>query len=196
MKRTLIVAASLFLALPALAQTTATGTGTANSSSSSGAVAIGGSGSATANGGSVTFNSPGSVSSRVRQSGRLATTPSAIAPGLGAAGVETCYGPGVSAGLSVTGFGAAFGMGQYDSSCNRRLNARTLWAFGAKRIALRIMANEPEVQQAMAEDGMITLQPGDVGYRGRPVAAGRRAVADNGGCVKWKNDVIGLQCLY
>lgn len=191
----LLVTAALVIATysPALAQTTATGTGTANSSSSSGAVAVGGAGSASAN---VIFNNPGRTDSRIRQSGSLRTTPNAIAPGLGAAGVETCYGPGVSGGLSVTGFGASFGAGQWDIACNRRLNARTLWSMGAKREALIIMANEPEVASAMMQTGMIVAPR----YRAEVVVTRRASANSSGfvdqGCRKWAGGNIGGQCLY
>lgn len=228
MKRILLTASAGFiLALLASAQAqaqTATGTGTATSNSNSGAVAIsgggqggaggaGGSGTATSNssatggnarGGnsSIIFNTPGSTSSTVRthSSGSIDTTPNAIAPGLGSAAIETCYGPGVAAGLAVTGFGASFGMGQYDSACNRRLNARTLYAFGGRyrEVAIRIMANEPEVQQAMADAGLITLQPGDVQYRGPARAYGGAPVrAAASGCHKWSGGATGVgSCLY
>jgi hypothetical protein len=137
---------------------------------------------------SVTINGGGS--SRIRQSGSAqATTPNAIAPGLGSAAIETCYGPGVTAGVAVTGFGISGGMGQWDTSCNRRLNARTIYAFGFKRQALSIMLNEPEVAGAFGMGGPVPAgyrRAAPVGYRGEVVS----------GCQKWRDGVVGLQCLY
>lgn len=178
----------------ASAQTTAVGVGTGVSNSVSGATSSSNPSATAFN----IFNSPSSVQERIRQSGSLKTVPNAIAPGLGSAAVETCYGPGVSGGVSVTGFGASFGAGQYDSACNRRLNARTLWAFGAKRVAMRIMANEPEVQQAMVAEGMITPEPGDVSYRGpaRTTNYQAQGTASRGamfnGCKKWSGGATGV----
>jgi hypothetical protein len=199
-----MLAALLVSASPAVAQT-ATGTGTATSSSNSGAVAVangGGGGSAQAGGGSasVVFNTPGSTrsdtNSRIRQSGSLNTTPSVGSVSLGGAAVETCYGPGVSAGLGVTGFGASFGAGQYDQACARRLNARTLYAFGLKGVALRIMAQDPDVYNAMLAEGMIRPEPGDRGYVGAVgyAPAARRV---NAGCRKWSGGAQGVgSCVY
>jgi hypothetical protein len=209
--KTILLALSLALPLApvaAMAQTS-TGTGNANSSSTSGAVAVGGGGgSAQAGGGNaqVIFNTPGTTvntsnnNSRVRQSGSLKTTPNAIAPGLGSSGIETCFGPGVSGGVSVTGFGASFGAGQFDANCNARLAARTMWAFGEKRIALRIMAQDPIVQAAMQAEGMITPDA-PVGYAPRPGYAAIPGavvapVAIGGGCKKWAGGNVGGQCLY
>lgn len=205
------IAAVFLTAPPAFAQTTATGTGNANSASSSGAIAVGGSSGATAGASnSLIFNQPGTVNStiRYRQSGSLKTTPGVAAPGLGAAGVETCFGPGVSGGVSVTGFGASFGAGQYDSSCNRRLNSRTLWSMGLKHEAIIVMSNEPEVMAAMQRTGLVTLGPGDPGYQPR-MARGvvysnagaqgtrSRAAAFQAGCTRWTGGSPGAGvCVY
>jgi len=190
MKLRLVTAAVLIAVCgPALAQTTATGTGTANSASRSLAIAGGGSGGqATAAGGSSTasvgntaassqivFNNPGSTSSRIHQSGSLRTVPNAIAPGLAAAGIESCTGS-ISGGASALGWGVSFGGSvAMDNSCNRRLNARTMWSFGAKREALIIMSREPEVLSAMQQTGMVTGSPNDGGYAAAPVGYRRPA---------------------
>jgi len=239
MKTTLVLLSAALLLSPvaAMAQT-ATGTGTANSSSNSGAVAIsgggqggqggqggsggtgigkGGTGIATGGNSSIVFNTPGTTvntsnnNSRIRQSGSLKTTPNAIAPGLGSSGIETCYGPGVTAGVSVTGFGISGGAGQFDANCNARLAARTMWAFGEKRIALRIMAQDPIVMQAMQAEGMITPDR-PVAYGARPVAMGnapREIVVETGepgtpsrrgmyaSCTKWSGGAVGVgRCVY
>ena len=155
-----------------------------SSSSTSGAIAAGGNSS-------IVFNTPGTqrinTTVRNKQSGSLDTTPSMGAPGLGAAGVETCYGPGTTAALSVTGFGAAFGAGQYDQSCNRRLNARTIFAFGFKREALAVMLNEPEVARAFgAGPAVVAVEPGPAPVY-KPMSLG--------GCKRWRNNVVGDLCL-
>src|SRR4051812_46085965 len=180
--KALLITASLLLAVisPAAAQT-ATATGNANSSSQSGAIAIGGSGSARATGGnsSIIFNSPGSTRSdtRIRQSGSLRTTPSVGGVGLGAAGVETCFGPGMGGGLAVTGFGANFAVATFDHDCNARLYSRTLFAMGYKRQSIQLLVNEsPIVARAFG-----------VGQEGAPVAYSGRQGARSaaGGCSNW-----------
>jgi hypothetical protein len=190
-----VLAALLLIPVPALAQT-ATGTGTANSSSQAGAIAIGGGGGRSSSNSSVIFNTPAqqtiNSNTRFRESGSLKTTPNAIAPGLGSAAVETCYGPGVSGGVSVTGFGASFGAGQWDVDCNVRLYSRTLFAMGYKRQAVQMLVNEsPIVQRAF---GLGNPQTVAVGYA-RPVSGGP-VVVSGGGCTKWRGDVVGSLCLY
>lgn len=202
MNKTLLVAAFGLVAAavcsPASAQT-ATGTGNANSSSSSGAVAIGGGGgSASASGGDarIIFNTPGSTESRVRQTGSLRTTGSAIAPGLGAAGVETCYGPGVSGGVGFVGGAVSFGMGQFDQDCNARLYSRTLYAMGQKNAALQLLVNEsPMVQRAYG------VGRGGAAVTNRGIVYGDQGTASRGsmfsGCRKWSGGATGVgSCLY
>jgi hypothetical protein len=179
----------LFLSGVANAQTTATGTGTANSSSNSGAVAVGGSGSAQAGGGSVTITNNGGGTSRIRQTGSLRTTPNAIAPGLGSAAIETCYGPGITAGVAVTGFGISGGAGQYDNECNLRLWARTLYAMGQRELVGAVLSQSPTINRAM---GIVDQQRGAQVSYGRPARAYAGA---NGGCTRWRDHVVGLQCL-
>jgi hypothetical protein len=152
MKALLVTAGLLFAACsPAMSQTTATGTATAGSSSQSGAIAIGGSGTSTARAGGgnaqVIFNTPGQTraNNTLRQSGSLRTTPSVGGVGLGAASVESCYGPGVGGGFAVTGFGGNFAMGQFDRDCNARLYSRTLFAMGYKAAAIQLLVNESPV---------------------------------------------------
>lgn len=209
--KTLLIAAALLVALPGIsvAQTTATGTGNANSNSQSGAVSIsgggqGGSSSAQAGGGSaaITFNTPGSTqsnsnnNSRVRQSGSLRTTPNAIAPGLGSAAIETCYGPGVSAGLAVTGFGASFGAGQYDNECNLRLWARTLYAMGQRELVGAVLAQSPTITKAMGIVDQQRVPGGQVVY-GAPARAAYGGPVVSGGCQKWSGGSKGAGvCVY
>ena len=148
-----------------LAQTstaTGTGVGVANSSSKSNSVAIGG-GNAT--GGNVsrsgnsssalTLNSaaaPAVTSSQITTGGSssVKTVPSVFAPGLGAAGLETCLGS-VSGGASALGWGATFGTTTPDPGCQARLDARTLWAFGLKGAAVARLCAMVDIYNSMPD---------------------------------------------
>lgn len=79
-------------------------------------------------------------------------TPSVFAPGLTAAGIESCLGS-ASVGGSVAGFGLTFGSTREDRGCQLRLYARTLHAMGYRRAATQILCNDPEVMQALAYEG-------------------------------------------
>jgi hypothetical protein len=83
---------------------------------------------------------------------RLTTTPTVVAPGLAAAGVETCLGS-ASAGLSVMGGGLTFGSTMVDSGCTIRLLARQLFAFGFQKAALALMCQDERVAAAMGAAG-------------------------------------------
>jgi hypothetical protein len=115
---------------------------------------------------------------------------------LGSAGIETCYGPGVSGGLSVTGFGASFGAGQFDNDCNARLYSRTLFAMGYKQQAISLLVNEsPMVQRAFGYNGGGVATQNSA--QARPgVRAAPARVASNSGCSKWAGGNVGGQCLY
>jgi hypothetical protein len=82
----------------------------------------------------------------------LITTPTVVAPGLAAAGVETCLGS-ASGGLSLMGTGLTFGATTPDAGCSIRLAARQLSAFGHPRAALALMCQDPRVAAAMATVG-------------------------------------------
>jgi hypothetical protein len=71
-----------------------------------------------------------------------------IAPGLAAAGIETCLGSS-SGGISVMGGGFSFGRTTVDDGCNIRLLARQLYAFGLKKAALALMCQDERVATAM-----------------------------------------------
>jgi hypothetical protein len=83
---------------------------------------------------------------------RLITTPTVVAPGLAAAGIETCLGS-ASAGLSVMGGGLTFGSTMVDSGCTIRLLARQLFAFGFQKAALALMCQDGRVAAAMDAAG-------------------------------------------
>lgn len=82
----------------------------------------------------------------------LFSTPSVVAPGLAAAGVETCLGS-ASGGLSVLGGGFTFGSTTVDEGCTIRLLARQLYAFGFQRAALALMCQDEHVAAAMYAAG-------------------------------------------
>jgi hypothetical protein len=123
---------------------TAVGVGTGISSSRSAAGAISGSNSA------INISSPSATSSDNRMSGTttLRNVPSVTAPGLAAAGLETCLGS-VSGGAAGAGFGFSFGSTVTDGGCDTRLDARTLWSFGLKNEAIARLCAKTEIANAM-----------------------------------------------
>jgi len=148
---------------PALAQTATgvgTGVGVARSSSTSGAVAIGGgnaSNSLTTNpnsSSSVTINSTSpantTTTETVNNSGSIKNVPTAFAPGLAAAGLETCLGS-VSGGGSALGWGASFGTTIPDPGCAARLDARTLWSMGLKKAAVARLCLMSDIYASMPD---------------------------------------------
>ena len=148
------------LTSPALAQTaTGTGVGVANSTSRSSAVAVSGQGgNASGNGNSsVTVNgaavpATSTLNQNVNTSGTstIKNVPTAIAPGLAAAGLETCLGS-VSGGGSFVGTGFSFGSTIPDPGCAARLDSRTLWAMGLKGAAVARLCLTPEIYRSMPD---------------------------------------------
>ena len=156
----------LFATTPALAQTTntATGTGVSESSSQSGAVAIAGGG----RGGnsSLTINNPAETRATVNQTISGTTTsninshlsgsqtvrnvPSMVAPGLAAAGLETCLGS-ASGTVSAVGFGIGGGSTYKDEDCTARLDSRTLFSMGLKSAAVARLCQRPDVWRSMPD---------------------------------------------
>jgi hypothetical protein len=76
--------------------------------------------------------------------------PNAYAPGLAAAGLETCLGS-VSGGGSALGWGATFGTTIPDPGCAARLDARTLWSMGLKKAAVARLCLTPDIYRSMPE---------------------------------------------
>jgi hypothetical protein len=171
-------AVACLLASPAFAidNNTAVGVGIAGASSSansqSGALAVGGGlgvgfgGNATATGGNATnvnvdsnratavnrnanVNSTNVISS-VPANQSIKTVPSVFAPGLAAAGIETCQGS-VSGGGSFLGTGITLGGTLPDTGCNARLDARTLWAFGLRKAAVARLCLSSEINASMPD---------------------------------------------
>jgi len=151
MKRLLLAAIVAMAASgPAWAQsstTTGTGVGIARSTSSSQAISgqggigvgVGGNPSAT-----ITTNSTVPADQTVKN------VPSVVAPGLAAAGLETCLGS-VSGGGGFLGTGFSFGTTIPDPGCAARLDARTLWSMGLKKAAVARLCLNPEIYRAMPE---------------------------------------------
>lgn len=83
-------------------------------------------------------------------------------------------------------------MGQFDQDCNARLYSRTLYAMGHKEAALQLLINESQIVQRAFGVG---AGGAAVTSRGL-VYAGQGAQRGPAPCTKWRNDVVGLQCLY
>ena len=79
---------------------------------------------------------------------RVISAPTLVAPGLAAAGMETCLGS-ASGGLPAMGGGFTFGTTTVDEGCTIRLLARQLYAFGFQHAALALMCEDKHVVVAM-----------------------------------------------
>jgi hypothetical protein len=78
------------------------------------------------------------------------TVPSVFAPGLAAAGIETCLGS-VSAGAGWLGGGVTFGTTITDYGCAARLDARTLWSMGLKKAAVARLCLNNDIYNSMPD---------------------------------------------
>ena len=94
------------------------------------------------------FSYPSSTTSK----SRLTTPPTVVAPGLAAAGIETCLGS-ASGGISMMGGGLTFGGTKVDDGCTIRLLARQLFAFGFQKAAVALMCQDERVAAAMGAAG-------------------------------------------
>ena len=153
---------------PAWAQSsTATGTGVGVGKSTSTSQAISG------QGGSATISS----NSTVPADQTVKNVPSVFAPGLAAAGLETCLGS-VSGGGAFLGTGLSFGTTIPDPGCAARLDARTLWSMGLKKAAVARLCLNSEIYRAMPEVCRVYLpQSAPVGYPAPAQAMSRYAQA-------------------
>lgn len=168
MYRHMIAAATLMclLSTTALAQTstaTGTGVGVSESNSAAGAIAVN-----KGNGGnsSLTINNPANstttsnINQKLSGSTRTETVvsgtqtvknvPGVIAPGLAAAGLETCLGS-ASGGVSAVGFGVSGGSTYKDEDCTARLDSRTLFSMGLKAAAVARLCVRPDIWRSMPE---------------------------------------------
>jgi hypothetical protein len=141
MKR-LLLAAIVAMAAggPAWPQSSTTGTGVGIAGSTSSSQAISG------QGGTATLTSNSTVPAKQT----VKNVPSVIAPGLTAAGLETCLGS-VSGGGSIVGTGFMFGATIPDPGCAARLDARTLWSMGLKKAAVARLCLNGDIYRAMPE---------------------------------------------
>lgn len=162
MKQYLMAASAvILLSSPCLAQqatATGTGVGVSRSTSRSNAVAVSGQGG---QGGSVIINpSPATQTVSTHVDGRteqvisgtttVKNAPAIVAPGLAAAGLETCLGA-ASGGLSFVGTGITFGTSTPDPGCNARLSARTLWSMGLRKAAVARLCLDADIYRSMPE---------------------------------------------
>ena len=148
MKRLLLAAIVAMAASgPAWAQSsTATGTGVGIARSTSRSQAISGQGGT---GVAATFATITS-NSTVPADQTVKNVPSVFAPGLAAAGLETCLGS-VSGGGAFVGTGFSFGTTIPDPGCAARLDARTLWSMGLKKAAVARLCLNGDIYRAMPE---------------------------------------------
>jgi hypothetical protein len=128
-----------------------TGIGNGNGSGNGNGNGSGNTTTATATTGASTATA-GSSSSNVHVSAR-GNTPAVVAPGLTAAGIESCLGSnsigGAGGGVGVTIAGTVT-----DKGCNLRLFSRTLYNLGHRKAATQILCNDPEVAQALRSEGV------------------------------------------
>ena len=165
MKRLLLAAIVAMAASgPAWAQSsTATGTGVGVARSTSMSQAISGQGG-TGVGYVGNLAPTAMINSNTPADQTVKNVPSVFAPGLAAAGLETCLGS-VSGGGAFVGTGFSFGTTIPDPGCAARLDARTLWSMGLKKAAVARLCLNPDIYRAMPEVcGQYLPQPAPVGY--------------------------------
>jgi hypothetical protein len=80
----------------------------------------------------------------------LKNVPTAVAPGLAAAGLETCLGS-VSGGGAFVGTGFSFGTTIPDPGCAARLDARTLWSMGLRSAAVARLCIQTDIYRSMPD---------------------------------------------
>src|SRR5436190_23315112 len=145
MKRLLLAAIVAMAASGrAWAQSSMTGTGMGLATSTSSSQAISGQGGTGVGVAAITTNSTVPADQTVKN------VPSVVAPGLAAAGLETCLGS-ISGGGAFVGTGFSFGTTIPDPGCAARLDARTLWSMGLKKAAVARLCLNPEIYRAMPE---------------------------------------------
>src|SRR3989440_2190129 len=163
MKRLLLAAiVTMAASAPACAQSsTATGTGVGVAKSTSNSQAISGQGGTGVGVAAITTNSTVPADQTVKN------VPSVVAPGLAAAGLETCLGS-VSGGGAFVGTGFSFGTTIPDPGCAARLDARTLWSMGLKKAAVARLCLNSDIYRAMPEVCIKSLPPPAPGYPAPP----------------------------
>jgi hypothetical protein len=96
--------------------------------------------------GSTTSN----INQRVSGSTTVRSAPSMVAPGLAAAGLETCLGS-ASGTVSAIGFGIGGGSTYADEGCQARLDSRTLYAYGLKAAAVARLCQRVDIWRSMPD---------------------------------------------
>ena len=188
MKRLLLAAIVAMAASgPAWAQSstmTGMGVGTARSASNSQAISgQGGLGIGVGGNPSATIISKSSVPADQT----VKNVPSIGAPGLAAAGLETCLGS-VSGGGAFVGTGFSFGTTIPDPGCAARLDARTLWSMGLKKAAVARLCLTGDIYRAMPEVCDKYLPP----PRARaPVRRLRAGGSLRGAALHWRRHLAG-----
>ena len=173
MKR-LLLAAIVAMAVSGHAwaqSSTMTGTGKGVATSTSSSQAISGQGGTGVGVAAITTNSTVPAVQTIKN------VPSIVAPGLAAAGLETCLGS-VSGGGAFVGTGFSFGTTIPDSACAARLDARTLWSMGLKKAAVARLCLNPDINRAMPEVCIKYLPPPATGYPASPPVPTSFAQAD------------------
>jgi hypothetical protein len=102
---------------------------------------------------SVNANQSGAANTNTFNSTTTGQAPAVFAPGMAAAGIESCNGS-VSLGGAAVGGGGALGFPWQDGPCNKRLNARTLWNFGQRDAALQTLCMDDELAVSMTAGGI------------------------------------------
>lgn len=103
-----------------------------------------------ANSGSQSLSQSGAIINQ--NSTAVQQAPGAYAPGLAAAGVETCT-SSASSGISGPGFGISFGGTGIDEGCEARLDARTLAGLGLTKAGIQRLCERPKMAVAMYNSG-------------------------------------------
>lgn len=123
---------------------------------------------------------PAAANTTSNVTNHVVTPPTIVAPGLAAAGVETCLGS-TSGGLSLMGGGITFGSTKVDEGCTIRLLARQLFAFGFRRAALALMCEDNHVVLAMNVTGTPCPPPPTQLAQNYAISAPPAAEATQGG---------------
>ena len=175
--RTLILASALMLAATGAFAQSGSNNGNGNFGSGNG----NGNGNGNNNGSGNILTSSGGSSAVNFRSRR--NTPSVVAPGLAAAGIESCLGS-ASIGGAGPGFGLTIAGTTTDKGCNLRLYSRTLYSLGYRGAATQILCNDPQVAEALSVQGVqcyvgaqaqaarVTTAALGASHPGAPVAAG------------------------
>jgi hypothetical protein len=170
----LLLAAIFVMAASELAwaqSSTTTGMGLGVARSTSNSQAISGQGGTGVGLAAITTNSTVPADQTVKN------VPGVVAPGLAAAGLETCLGS-VSGGGAFVGTGFSFGTTIPDPGCAARLDARTLWSMGLKKAAVARLCLSSDIYRAMPEVCVKYLPPPAPSYPASPPEPTRSAHAE------------------